>query len=512
MPRFEQETYLPFARDDVFAWYTRPGALTRLVPPFAGEVLEEPVDGPVDGATSRLSLTLPTLLGTGADAAAGMLGSVLPGRIPRRVTWVSRHEDFRPGHGFTDVMVSGPMHSWRHEREFHDDGPGTVLHETITYEMPAAPRLPGPVRRRIHRVFEAELRRIIDHRAHQSVQDLAFHQSTGHLASQQRERRSHLDSDTEDATPGPQVVAVSGASGMIGTQVCALLGGAGLEVRRLVRGAGADPDDPAEIRWDPDTGLLNEEALADVDVVIHLAGHPLAARFTEEHKRKVRASRVDGTTLIADALARLETAQPRGRTLISSSAIGWYGATPDDRTQQAETLTEDLHCGTDFLAEACRAWEESARRAESSGVRVVTVRTGIVQSPSGGALQQMLPLFAAGLGGPLGTSQWQSWISLDDVAALIVHLALTPAARGPVNAVAPEPVTARDYARTLGAVLRRPSAVPVPRFGPKLLLGAQGARELVMADQRVSADKALELGYAFRHHTLAEALRHVLGR
>ncbi|GAA1171558.1 TIGR01777 family oxidoreductase [Nesterenkonia xinjiangensis] len=518
MSRFDHETYLPFARDDVFAWYTRRGALTRLHPPFAGEVLAEPEDGPVNGAESQITLNLPGLFGASATAAAGLAGSVLPFSPRSRLAWHSRHEDFRPGHGFTDVMISGPMHSWRHEREFLDQGQGTLLRETITYQHPAESRLPGPLRRRIQNSLEQELHRVFTFRAHQTAQDLAFHQSHGRLASQQRERRSHLDVEDDACADGPQVVAVSGASGMIGTQVCALLGGAGIEVRRLVRRdlsrteAGESETGVGEIAWDPDSGQLDEQALADVDVVINLAGRPLASRFTDEHKRRVRSSRVDGTTLLAETLAHLEETSPRGRALISGSAIGWYGATAQDRVGAAGQLTESMPSGTDFLAEVCRAWESAARRAETSGVRVATIRTGLVQSPSGGALQQMLPLFAVGVGGPLGGPQMQSWISLDDIAGLIVHLALTPSARGPVNGVAPAPVTARAYARCLGAVLRRPSALPTPSFGPKLLLGAQGSRELVMADQNASAEKALDLGYAFRHPTLEEALRHVLGR
>ena len=511
--QFSCETYFPFPREDVFAWYTSPGALTRLHPPFAGAVLQEPAQGPVDGARSVISLNLPGLLGTSLTAAAGLLGSVIPVTPPSRVTWRSRHEDFRAGRGFADVMVSGPLRSWRHDREFVDDGPGTLLRETVTYELPGERRLPKAAAERLHRMFDTQLRRIFDYREHQTTEDLAFHQSHGRLDSQRPAVEDEGPDD--DPTVSPQVVAVSGASGMVGTQVCALLGGAGIQIRRLVRrdlsgtwqNSGED-----EIAWDPVHGLIDDDALAEADVVIHLAGHPIADRFTEEHKRKVRESRVRGTTLIADALARLEQQRPAGRALLSGSAIGWYGATAAERTYGQQQLSEEDPAGTDFMASVCQEWEDAARRAEPAGVRVVTLRTGIVQSPAGGALERMLPLFAAGAGGPLGGEQVQSWISLDDVAALIVHLALTPQARGAVNAVAPQPVSAREYARTLGAVLRRPAAIPVPSAGPKLLLGSQGAKEIVLADQQVSAQKAQSLGYSFRHPDLASALRHLLGR
>lgn len=518
-PQFSYETYLPFSREDVFDWYTRPGTLTRLHPPFAGAVLEEPDKGPVDGATSVITLNLPGLLGTSLSAAMGFAGSVLPVTPPSRITWRSRHENFQSGRSFADVMVSGPMRSWRHDREFTDEGPGTLLRETVTYEFPVLPRIPQKAARQVHRRFEAELRRIFDYRSRQTTQDLAFHQSHGRLSTQRQEA-----DDDADQVSTPRRVAVSGASGMLGTQVCALLGGAGIEVRRLVRRrahsqAEVRQQSTAEqIAWDPTNGLVDEDALAEVDAVIHLAGHPLAARFTAAHRRRVLDSRVDGTTTIAAALARLEQQDPTGRTLISGSAIGWYGSAAaqrghhEGRPHEDEPLDEDAPAGTDFIAQVCRAWEEAAYQAETAGVRVVAIRTGIVQSPSGGALERLLPLFALGVGGPLGGEQVQSWISLDDVAALMVHAALTPEARGPINAVAPEPVTAYEYARTLAAVLHRPAAVPVPLVGPKLLLGAQGAKEVVLADQRVSSQKAEDLGYGFRHRDLESALRHLLGR
>lgn len=512
MPQFHYETYLPFSREDVFTWYTRAGALTRLHPPFAGSVRQEPPNGPVNGSGSVITLNLPGLLGTSATAAAKTLSSMLPFPIPSSMKWTSRHEDFEQGRSFSDVMVSGTMRSWRHYREFSDEGSGTMLRETVTYEFPVLSHLPQAVTKQLHRVFENELLRVFDFRTRQTTEDLAFHQAHGTLKSQQDDAAAHSARVPEL----PRVVAVSGASGMIGTQVCALLGGAGIEVRHLVR---RDLTDPAsttpkngEIAWDPDNEQIDDAALADVDAVIHLAGHPLASRFTAEHKRKVRDSRIKGTTLIADSLASAERANPRGRTLISGSAIGWYGATAADRPHQDLVLNEDVEVGTDFLAGVCDAWEDAALRAEAAGVRVAMLRTGIVQSPSGGALQQLLPIFAAGAGGPLGQEQVQSWISLDDLASLTVHLLLNPEARGPVNGVAPHPVTAHDYAKTLGNVLRRPSAIPVPSFGPKLLLGSEGAQEIVLADQHVSAEKALHLGFGFRHPELDTALRHILGR
>lgn len=506
MPRFEYQTHLPFSRHDVFDWYSRPGTLVRLHPPFAGRVLQEPDEGLTEGSESTLGINLPGLWGTALAAAAEMAGQALP--IPLRgwLRWQARHTGYEPDRRLDDEMLSGPAASWQHQREFTDDGAGAVLHETVDYRLPLLDRLPSAVADPAARRFEAELRRIFDFRARQTSMDLAFHQGYGRLASQQA-------AGQDDAPDKAGVVALSGASGMIGRQVRALLGGAGVEVRRLVRAA---PDDVAasagEIAWDPSAGRLDPSALEDVDVVIHLAGHPLAARFTEDHKKKVLASRVQGTELIAETLAQLEKADGRGRALVSGSAIGFYGARPMDREHDDELLTEEHPPGRDFLADVCRRWEAATRPAEEAGVRVVTIRTGLVQSPAGGVLAQMLPLFAIGAGGPLGQEQWQSWIGLDDITGLIVHAAFTPSVEGPVNAAAPNPVTARQYARTLAAVMHRPAAIPVPSFGPALLLGAEGARQLAQADQRVSAERAIFHGYGFRHTQLDAALRHLLGR
>lgn len=505
MPVFQHQSYLPFSREDVFAWYARPGALTRLHPPFAGRVVHEPSNGLEEGSQSTLGINLPGVWGTSLTALSGLLGSKLHVPLRTWLTWQAQHADFTPGRGFADDMVSGPVAEWRHERQFSDEGAGTMLSEQVHYRLPLPKRTPSAVSAAATSRFEAELRRIFDYRARQTAEELAFHQSLGTLESLSSSANPQSGSIV-------RVAAVSGASGLIGRQVCALLGGAGIEVRPMVRRSSADSEPGKRvILWDPAADVLDPSDFEEVDVVIHLAGHPLAGRFTEDHKQKVRSSRVQGTDLIARALASAESLDSRGRALISGSAVGFYGATPEDRTHHQELLTEDLPAGTDFLADVCREWEQATAPAHRAGVRVAMIRTGVVQTPAGGVLQQMLPLFAVGLGGPLGAEQWQSWISIDDIASLIVHAALESSVEGPVNGAAPHPVTAGQYARTLGDVLHRPAAIPVPSFGPKLLLGQEGARELAMADQRASAERAQSSGYGFRHATLETALRHVLG-
>jgi uncharacterized protein (TIGR01777 family) len=295
-------------------------------------------------------------------------------------------------------------------------------------------------------------------------------------------------------------VAISGSSGLIGTALRRHLANAGHEVVRLVRGAPG----PGDVTWDPAAGRLDERDLAGIDAVVNLSGAGIGEhRWTDEYKREVLDSRVEATSTLARALA---DATDGPRVLLSGSAIGFYGDRGD------EQLDEGSSRGTGFLAEVCEAWEHATEKAEAAGVRVVHLRTGIVLSPDGGALKKQLPLFKLGLGGRFGAGrQWQSWISIDDEVAAIEHL-LTSDARGPVNLTAPNPVTNREFADTLARVLRRPSFLPVPSFGPKLLLGGELAEALLFDGQRVLPRVLEHDGYAFAHPQLEPALRALLGR
>lgn len=293
-------------------------------------------------------------------------------------------------------------------------------------------------------------------------------------------------------------IAVTGSNGLIGSAVSADLSRQGHRVIRLVR---QPPSSPEEREWIPDSpqpGILD-----GVNAVIHLAGHSIAGRFTPKHKNLIRSSRVEPTRLLA------QTAATSGvDTFVSASAIGFYGADRGD-----EQLTETSTVGDGFLARVVSDWEAAAFASESEKMRVVTIRTGIVQSPHGGALAIQRPLFSLGLGGPLGTGeQWQSWIEIDDLVD-IYHRALTDTRlSGPVNAVAPNPVRQREYAATLGQVLHRPAKLPTPTFGPQLLLGKEGAQEIAFASQRVIPARLLELPHQFRFGSLDKALKHVLGK
>lgn len=290
-------------------------------------------------------------------------------------------------------------------------------------------------------------------------------------------------------------VIISGASGLIGGALSSELRTLGHDVVKLVR----RPAAAGEITWDPAGGALDAAALEGADVVVHLAGAGIGDhRWTDEYKRQILDSRVRSTTLLAERIAACGQRPP---VLLSGSAIGAYGAS-DDRI-----LDETSPRGTGFLADVCRQWEEATGPAEEAGVRVAHLRTGIVLTKRGGALKKMLPLFRLGLGGRFGSGrQWQSWISLADEIGAIQHL-FTADVRGPVNLTAPNPVTSAEFAKVLGEVLHRPAKVPVPEFGPKLLLGDELADALLFTGQRVVPTVLQRTGYEFHHRGLADGLR-----
>lgn len=295
-------------------------------------------------------------------------------------------------------------------------------------------------------------------------------------------------------------VLVTGSSGLIGTALVAALREAGHRPIRLVR----RPTSGDTVTWDPAAGTIDAASLEGLDAVVHLAGAGIGDhRWTDAYKAEIRDSRVLGTALLAETLAGLS--RPPA-VLLSGSAIGVYGDRGD------EALDETAVPGTGFLAEVCLAWEAAAQPAVDAGIRTTFLRTGIVLSPAGGALKKQLPLFKAFLGGRFGSGrQYQSWISIDDEVGAILHL-LSADVPGPVNLTAPQPATSAEFAKALGAVLGRPAAVPVPAFGPRLLLGRELADNLLFTGQRVLPAKLEASGYAFGHPSVDVALRALLGK
>jgi uncharacterized protein (TIGR01777 family) len=298
-------------------------------------------------------------------------------------------------------------------------------------------------------------------------------------------------------------VVIGGASGLIGTALVASLRDRGWRAVPLVRAA--TQTEPDGIPWNPDAGELDEAALTGTDAVVHLGGVNIASgRWSAKVKAAIRDSRVQSTRLLSRTLARLD--QPP-RTLVCASAIGYYGNRGD------EILTEESPPGEGFLPELCQEWEAATESAGHAGIRVVNLRTGVVLSPRGGALARMLPAFKAGLGGALGTGrQYMSWITLED-AVRVIEFALDAERRlsGPVNVVAPHPVTNREFSRTLGRVLRRPAACPVPALAVRALFGEMG-RTLLLEGQRVRPARLEQAGFSFRDIDLEAALRRELAR
>ena len=295
-------------------------------------------------------------------------------------------------------------------------------------------------------------------------------------------------------------ILVSGAHGLVGKALSAALTKDGHEIVSLVRRDRALGK--SEVEWHPNQGLLNAEHVEGFDVVVHLAGESIASgRWNERKKTAIRESRVKGTTLLSQSLARLS--RPPA-TFICASAIGYYGNRGD------ELLTENSAPGNEFLSEVCVAWEKASGAAAQAGIRTVNARFGIILDANGGALQKMVTPFRMGIGGKVGDGkQWMSWIALEDVVGGLRFVIENSSLKGPVNFVAPNPVTNAKFTKTLGDVLSRPTILPVPAFAARLAFGEM-ADALLLASQRVAPTRLLESGFRFEHEELKPALKHIL--
>jgi uncharacterized protein (TIGR01777 family) len=384
--------------------------------------------------------------------------------------WVMRSTACTPPTSYTEDLERGPFQRWRHEHRFAD---GTL---TDTIEFQALLGLGGgALSRRVHRTFAFRHAR--------TAIDLARH---GVVRDQPR-----------------MTVAVTGATGLLGTELVAFLRSGGDQVLPISRSSGGDGNVGPRIRWDPEHGKLDGEALEGVDAVVHLAGETIAQRWTAERKERIRSSRIGSTELLVRTLAGLKR---KPAVLVCGSAVGWYG----DRGE--EELTEDAPAGDGFLADVARAWEAAAARATELGIRVVQVRTGLVLSGRGGILHTLVPLTRAGAGGRVGSGrQWQPWVAIDDWVGAVHAILRDPRLSGPTNLVAPSPVRQADLAATLGTVLQRPSVMPAPASAVGLVLGAEMAHELVLASQRVVPARLTAAGFRFAHPDLEGALRFELG-
>jgi uncharacterized protein (TIGR01777 family) len=467
MPALDFKSRVEAPARDVFDWHARPGAFERLVPPWMNVRLQRR-DGIRNGQKAVMSV----------------------GLGPVRKRWVARHEGYEDGRQFRDVQEEGPFEAWAHTHHFEplgtegengEAGAASVLHDHIAYEVPLGGLgrvvAGGAVRSQIEHQFA--------YRHRITRQDLALHQRY--------------------AESGRLTVAISGASGLVGRSLQALLTSGGHAVRPMVRHRDQARASDAAMYWNHREGAIDAEALEGVDAVVHLAGENIfAPRWSASKKERIYASRAQGTRLIADTLASLDDPP---EVFVSASAIGYYG----DRG--AEKLTEESAPGDGgFLTAVCREWETATQPAAQAGIRTVNARFGIVLSPAGGALQLMRPAFLSGLGGTVGDKeQYLPWVALDDVLGALHRALMRGSLEGPVNVTGPAPATMQDFTDTLARVMRRPSVFHVPERVVSTAMG-DAADEFLLTSARVLPRRLSDDGYDFLYPTLEGALRHQLGR
>lgn len=456
--RFTAESALPYPRERVFAWHERPGALARLTPPWE-------------------RVTVVSREGTIHD---GDVTIFKVGVGPVKVEWEARHEGYKPPEEFCDQQVRGPFASWHHRHSFEPLPAGTRARDVIHHRLPG-----GAMGRSLGRdKVEAMLHRMFAHRHHTLAADLRRHASY---------------------TGKPLRVLVAGASGLVGSALCAFLSTGGHEVIRLVRAQSSPPADAVgrAVAWDPAAQSLDLAGVGPVDAVINVAGENVgAARWTPEFKQRLRTSRVDLTHFLARQIAQMN---PRPAVFVNASAMGFYGERGD------ESVTEGSPRGVGFLSELSQDWEAAVAPAREAGTRVVLPRIGLVLDPQEGVLGKMLPVFRAGLGGKLGSGrQWMSWIALDDVVDVFHRALIDESLEGPVNASAPAPVTNADFTRALGRVLGRSTIFSVPGPALKLAMGEMGV--VALSSTKMLPQRLLSAGFGFRFPTLEAALAHALGR
>jgi uncharacterized protein (TIGR01777 family) len=452
---------LPVSQEDLWDWHLRPGALGRLLPPWESVRIISRDPGVDEGNRTTVRV----------------------GIGPAGVDWVSEHAAPDPPRSFADFQVEGPFAKWKHRHLFtaRDDG-GCEVEDRIEYELPLEPfaglLAGGAVRERI--------RRGIGYRHRVLRRDFERHGAA--------ELREDLG------------IAVSGASGMVGTALMQVLSTGGHRPMALARSKSSPPAaSRSEIQWDIDAGTVDSNALEGLDAVVHLAGESIAdGRWSDERKRAILDSRVKGTRLLAETLADLDDPPP---VLVCASAIGFYG----DRA--GARIDETSAAGSGWLAEVVTAWEAAAQPARDAGIRVVHLRFGMILWPGGGALERLLVPMRAGVGGRIGSGrQVWSWVSLDDVVGAVLHAIGADGVRGPVNVTAPGAVSNGEFTNVLARVLDRPALVPAPEFALKAALGSELAEELLLSSVAVQPTRLAESGYRFADAELEPALRHMLGR
>ena len=455
MSIFEKKSTMPVGADELYRWHARPGAFERLVPPW----------DPVDLVSHE----------GGIEDGARRVMKIHPG--PLSLTWEALHRDHIEGRQFVDEQLRGPFSSWVHTHRFEprEDSDTSILSEHIEYSLPLGPlgnAVGGASTRKM-------LEQLFDFRHRRTADDLNRHRTTDRQLK----------------------VAITGASGLIGSALSAFLTTGGHEVLRLVR----RPEDleEDEVYWSPAKSEIDAESLEGLDAVVHLAGESVNGRWSPEKRRQIEESRTRGTALLAETLSRLE--RPPA-VFASASGVGFYGECAD------RELREDAPAGDNFLAQVCTKWEAATEPAREAGIRTLKLRIGVVLDPRSGALKEMLPAVRLGLARRLGSGdQYVSWIDLDDLIAAIHFLLINDELEGPFNLTAPRPVKNSELFDVLGDVVGRPTIIPVPQTFIKLMVGSQMAQETALASQRAFPGKLLDAGFPFYYDDLQSSLAHKLG-
>lgn len=454
---------MPVSAEELYAWHARPLAFQRLQPPW-----EEAAVTSQEGrfGTDGFKVTL----------RARVLG-------PVRKTWVAEAYDFQPGRRFQDRSLRGPFAFWNHTHLMIPDGDKSSLEDLLEYRLPLG--LPG---------------RVVGGRMVRKRLEAAF--AYRHFLTASDLRRHKRFADRPRLT-----VAVTGSRGSVGADLVPFLTTGGHKVIRLLTGNAIPPyDDGTEWRsWLPGAPLP-PGALDGVDAVVHLAGDNVAeGRWNEAKKQKILTSRTIPTRLLAESIAATPLDR-RPKVFACASAVGAYGSRGD------EELTEDSPFGTGFFPEVVKAWEDACAPARDAGVRTVHLRIGVALSLRGGALAKQLLAFKAGAGAVLGSGkQWQPWVTTNDLVGIVNHALFTNELSGPVNAVAPNPVTNRTFTKTLGRVLNRPAFFWLPKFALRVMFG-EVADEALVASMKARPAKLAASGFTFDHTELEPALRFLLGR
>ena len=466
MQDFSLSTKIQANQNELFQYHANPGALNRLIPPWENVRVQRRSDSLEVGSEVVL---VNSLFG-------------LP------LEWRARHTKLDPPDSFEDIQVSGPFKTWVHEHRFENAGLSqSILCDHVSYEMKFGPLgwlgLP---------LVQSKLRAMFHYRHWTTQADLRV--------------RAFLESLVGDRKLR---IGVTGSTGLIGRRLVDLISVLGHTAVRILRPSTADrqvdfPSSSISVVWQSGRGFSDNASMNGLDAVVHLAGKGIAStRWTEQSKREIRDSRIEGTRNLVDDLCRLD-APPKA--LVCASGVGIYG------NRGSEMLDETASPGDDFLAMLALDWEREARRFERSGGRVSVGRLGVVLHPREGALAKLLLPFQLGLGGPIGDGiQYWSWIDADDAAAAFLYLAANPKSDGAYNFVAPEQRSNKEFTKTLGKVLRRPVVIPAPAFAMRLLLGEM-ADAMLLASARASCARLAADGFPFRAPNLEGCLSAILGR